>query len=1750
MFSSKKVMFALSLAVILLAFSIINFSFPLGLSASEKDLTNNQADGERAESETVEEAIEYPPMPDPSMPPEKALSEGKMIYIKQVTRRPKGYIPVPSLPVNKDINHYQPEKDRPVGPPERETVSGKAYNFAPIINDLVTESVVQSVYTDKDKEAKEDKDFPVKNRSGLYNAGFSLRSGKNLLKFSYGGSSLLMAPADIASVTGKVYSNTILYESIYPDTDLRYTVEDNRLKEDIIVKKKTGSSDFYFQLTVINAVHQRMPEGEIHFFDSSSGLPLFYMARPFAEDSNGTRCDLVSVDISNEGLLRLAVDPQWLNKAAYPVTIDPTIYLSNSEGGGSGIKPYWNYTGMSLGGGWGVSVNTYNLNLIINKTLFAVPGRGIPIGEAVTYNSLDGRVGALGSGWRLAAESSLIEQGDGSVIYSQGDGSVHSFTPNGSGGYTAPPGIYLTLQKTGPGNFTITDKAFNVRTYQNGKPTQVVDRDSNTTTYVYDGNGRIWKLRDPSGREHTYSYNAAGQVISITDPAGRPYQFAYQNGRLTTVIDPINNTVNLGYDANGRLSSFTAPLNRVTSFTCSSDGKLQSYRDARTAGQDVYETRFAQNTGAEVVTTVTDPGNISSYFYHNPSTGNLTKFQDQLGNIWTYSWNSNNLTSATDARGTTSYEYDSRGNVTKETVTVDGNPANNIVKTMTYDQYNQLLEIEDGGGRKKSYKYNNRGNLLHTSDPNRKESNGRLYDQYGNVVEYSPSVSSTYNLLKNGSMEITGDNTLLYGWSTNYQGASASLEGFQSHGHLALKISSGSPDKSYTISQCAYGNSSALLTLRADIKLDNVQPSGADGGAFIEISYGLYNYERLYCWGTGTVPVVITSTAAINPNITVGLINATGTAWFDGVQLEKAYISSDGYTLGGFNLLENGSFENGLEFWQYYGATPTVSTEAAWGGTRSVKLTHTSNRSSNIRQGVNVYGGEPLTFSGMVKTENVNGTGAYFIIEYYNSLSQLITGATVQTGFTTGTQDYTRLTCVADVPAEAAWCKVQAILEGTGAVYFDDLKLIPRNTVRYTYNAAGNYVVTTEDALGKKIRRAYNESTGTETSFKDALNNTTYYGYDNLDRLTGATDPLSRSAYYDYDGSSYLTDTRDPRSASSADNTYRARYVPTSLNQLGTLTDPQNRSATYTYNRSGDLTKIVLPNGMERNFSYDNARRLSRKTLDGGRYFDYNYDGANNLTAVTDQNGGTYTWTYDGAGRVTSSTNTFGHRLDYAWDKSHNVAQYDNVFYSYDSSNRSAAVTAVNFFCISYYYDENGRLFYTKHPLQNTYHSMISYHPNGWISRILNDGFPGRYPYVYNYYDNGNISSIQSWAGSESFTYDACSRLISWNYNGAVENYQYDAAGNILTKGGSVYTYNNANQVTNSGFTCDTNGNLTSDGTFSYTYNAGNQLTQVRKVSDGSLLATYEYNQDGLRKSKTVYTGGSPVTTYFHWDIFGNLVNDGTHHYIYNPGGSLIGMHFGSTPYYFHKNLRGDVVSVTDLNSNVASQYHYDPWGKIISSSGAQNQPFRYAGYYYDEETGLYYCKSRYYSPTLGRFLTKDSHGFIQHGDPQTLNLYAYCGNNPVNFTDPTGHWMDGDENIDFTPEETDEMEQLGKDWRANPDQRDDIHGRADEIRQGAKDRMRGKLQSITGYDLSNMNDREILEAYKHDLKIIFPNDKTIVGKSAGRQIIQNTLIGGVTRGPSGAFIGFFVGGPQGGASGYFRYKVGEYLWEKGGYPE
>ena len=142
--------------------------------------------------------------------------------------------------------------------------------------------------------------------------------------------------------------------------------------------------------------------------------------------------------------------------------------------------------------------------------------------------------------------------------------------------------------------------------------------------------------------------------------------------------------------------------------------------------------------------------------------------------------------------------------------------------------------------------------------------------------------------------------------------------------------------------------------------------------------------------------------------------------------------------------------------------------------------------------------------------------------------------------------------------------------------------------------------------------------------------------------------------------------------------------------------------------------------------------------------------------------------------------------------------------------------------------------------------------------------------------------------------------------------------------------------------------------------------------------------------------------------IVAELTGDVQTDYYYDESGNVFGFKRGNSEYYYIRNGQGDIIGILDSSGTQIVSYVYDSWGKLVSISGSQADtigeanPFRYRGYYYDTETGLYYLQSRYYDSEVGRFLNIDSVMGV-NGDIHTYNLFAYCGNNPVNRADPTG---------------------------------------------------------------------------------------------------------------------------------------------------
>ena len=117
-----------------------------------------------------------------------------------------------------------------------------------------------------------------------------------------------------------------------------------------------------------------------------------------------------------------------------------------------------------------------------------------------------------------------------------------------------------------------------------------------------------------------------------------------------------------------------------------------------------------------------------------------------------------------------------------------------------------------------------------------------------------------------------------------------------------------------------------------------------------------------------------------------------------------------------------------------------------------------------------------------------------------------------------------------------------------------------------------------------------------------------------------------------------------------------------------------------------------------------------------------------------------------------------------------------------------------------------------------------------------------------------------------------------------------------------------------------------------------------------------------------------------------------------------------SSTYYFDKNIKGDVIGIYNASGTQIAKYSYDAWGNctpktLVSNNFSTYNPIRYRGYYFDAESGLYFLNARYYNPAWRRFISPDDTAYLDPDTPSGLNLYAYCNNDPVNYSDPSGNF-------------------------------------------------------------------------------------------------------------------------------------------------
>lgn len=567
-------------------------------------------------------------------------------------------------------------------------------------------------------------------------------------------------------------------------------------------------------------------------------------------------------------------------------------------------------------------------------------------------------------------------------------------------------------------------------------------------------------------------------------------------------------------------------------------------------------------------------------------------------------------------------------------------------------------------------------------------------------------------------------------------------------------------------------------------------------------------------------------------------------------------------------------------------------------------------------------------------------------------------------------------------------------------------------TSSFSYDAQGNLVKTT-DPVGNTNSATF-DTLGQVLTKTDASGRVSQYVYDANQRLIRTVNPQGGTVINEYDAADNLQ-------AITLQNGARTTFEYDLLNRLTKTTNPLGQITSLTYDKRNNLTSKTDPKGQQAQYSYDVLDRLTRKTRPGDTV-NYSYDRVGNLLSVTDSDSN-LTFVHDSLNRIsevrTGSSSQPTTTIQYEYDVNGNRRRMTDpsggvTNYSYDALSRLSSLTDPSSQTFAFTFDS---LSLRKEMTRPGGTTSYTYDAASRLSSILHQSSAGDLAFSYSYDQVGNRLNLNDSAGTHSYGYDSLNRLVGATHPGAVESYVYDSMGNRTSSHLSAsHSHNTVNRLTADArfdYTYDANGNLTrkteraTAQQTNYTFDSENQLSQIN-FSNGT-SAAYRYDGLGRRIEKNV---GGQITRYVYdgQDIL--LEYAGTTvqaRYTHGPGvDEVLSVQRGGSSSLFETDALGSTARVVNGGA-VRAAYSYDSFGRIVNQTGVSQAPYLFQGREFDQESGLYYFRARYYDPVIGRFISEDPIGFAGG-----LNFYRFGLNNPVNLIDPFGlrpcvdDWLDG----------------------------------------------------------------------------------------------------------------------------------------------
>jgi RHS repeat-associated protein len=534
------------------------------------------------------------------------------------------------------------------------------------------------------------------------------------------------------------------------------------------------------------------------------------------------------------------------------------------------------------------------------------------------------------------------------------------------------------------------------------------------------------------------------------------------------------------------------------------------------------------------------------------------------------------------------------------------------------------------------------------------------------------------------------------------------------------------------------------------------------------------------------------------------------------------------------------------------------------------------------------------------------------------------------------------------------------------------------------------------------------------------------YGYDPLARVTSTTDALSHVTNYTLDGDGNILAEQGPGGSCTGTlsncttNTYDADNNPKTVS----YSDNSSENITSTTYDEDNQLKAMTDGTGSSSWVFDNLHRVTSYENGNGVTVGYTYNLDNSpLTVVYPGTSHTATYSYDNDNRMHSLEDWLSTTSSiFGYDANSNLTT-DTLrngvtdTYGFNAADQMSSISdkdgSTTIFAATYTRDSNGQL--ATDSSQATNQEDYKYTPLNQLcyagsanTAACTSPPASSYPYAYD--SAGNLTTMENAGHTASNTqqFNNADELC-WTVPGASSN----ACGTVPT-GATTFGYNNNGDRTS---TVPSTGSATCD-----TYDDANRLTEIQTGTGSTCttpttVGTYKYDGEGMRQSKTV---GSTTTQYLYDGRGGNLLQEkaGSGNptlYLYGPNNLPVEQINNTTAYFYAHDQIGSTRALSTGTGTQSATFSYDPYGNVVACTNAtvtiagSNKctgtsigvvSLLYTGQYRDNESNLYYLRSRYYDSTTGNLLTTDPAVSLTHAP------YAYVLGNPLNTIDPTGRWQ------------------------------------------------------------------------------------------------------------------------------------------------